>query len=527
MLGMFSKKKAAVLAASLLWSGTATVGLAKQLVVKIGPDTDFKTAVAQFKARADVQVRDTHTSGRLVLLTVKDNQTDSLKKNFLSSFEYAVENIKFHAFSTPNDPNIDKQWALKKVQASKAWEHTTGSKDIIVAVIDTGINWKHEDLKTAIWTNPNEIAGNNKDDDGNGFVDDVRGWDFHGNDNDPDDETSSRNPGHGTHCAGIVGAVGDNGVGISGMSQKVRLMPIRFLGADGSGDLMAAAKAIDYAVANGAQVISASWGAAVPRSGVGPILEAIERAEAKGVVFVAAAANDGKSNDTREVYPANAGFSNMISVAASNPSDAKPNWSNYGKQTVDLSSPGEDIFSTLPGNKYDKLSGTSMATPLVAGLVALMMSKAEKIGKTYNVADYKAILQASATKVEIETACDCRVDAAAAMEHMDKDALTIVPNAATVAEDGTLEFTAIGGSGPYSFVSSDASIAAITEDGQLTAKQKGQVTLTVTDKYGTTSESNPIYIGKETPTGGLCPLENELLCLLMCVIEPELPWCTP
>ena len=214
-----------------------------------------------------------------------------------------------------------KQWALSKVKAPEAWEYNTGTKETVVAVIDTGVALQHEDLAEQIWTNKNEIPNNGIDDDNNGFIDDIRGWDFNANDNNnPDDETSQRNPGHGTHCAGIIGAVGNNGIGISGLAHNVSIMPIRFLGANGSGDLMGGAKS-DYAIKNKADIISASWGAAVNRAQMKPILEAMQRAKEKGILFIAAVANDGKSNDFREVYPANAGLSNVISVAASDPSD--------------------------------------------------------------------------------------------------------------------------------------------------------------------------------------------------------------
>ena len=526
MLGILRRGKSARWLSTLLAMTLAGPALAKQMVVKVSKNQDLSASAAQLQMRSDTVVLDVHEKGRLVLVEIDDSAASNIAATLSSSYEYAVDNVKFHAFSMPNDPNIDKQWALKKVRAAEAWKKTVGSRDVVVAIIDTGIDWQHEDLKDAIWHNTDEIADNGKDDDGNGFVDDVRGWDFHGNDANPTDETSARNPGHGTHCAGIVGAVGDNAIGVSGMSQQVTMMPVRFLGADGSGNLMAGAKAIDYAVDNGAHIISASWGAAVPRSGVGPILEAIQRAEKAGVIFVAAAANDGRSNDTREVYPANAGFPNVISVAASNADDAKPSWSNYGKATVDLASPGADIYSTLVGNKYDKLSGTSMATPLVAGLVALMMDQAAIDGRTLEPLHYKAILQASGAKVAIETACNCRIDAAAALNHITNDELTIVPNAATLAEDGSLKFSAIGGSAPYSFQSSDETVASISEDGELTAIGKGEVTLTVTDKDGETAISRAIYVGREAPSDAVCPLQNEILCMLMCLLDPELPWCS-
>ncbi|NBX83967.1 hypothetical protein EBQ90_12935 [bacterium] len=290
--------------------------------------------------------------------------------------EYVVENFKLKALQLPNDPEISKQWSVGKVRAAEAWSQGVGSRGVVVAVIDTGVDFKHPDLQDNIWNNKKETPGNGVDDDQNGYVDDVHGYDFFADDADPNDETSGQNPGHGTHCAGIVGAVGDNGKGITGMSQQVSIMVLRFLGANGTGDLMNAVKSIDYAIKNGAQIISASWGAAVGAAQAQPISEAIGRANDAGVLFVAAASNDGKNNDKYEVYPANTPLPNMITVAASTSSDGKPSWSNFGQGKVSVSAPGEAIYSTLPQEKFGELSGTSMATPLVSGLAALMLSTA-------------------------------------------------------------------------------------------------------------------------------------------------------
>jgi thermitase len=303
-------------------------------------------------------------------------------------------------------------------------------------------------------------------------------------------------------------------------------MPIRFLGADGSGDLFASAKAIDYAVAQKAHIISASWGASVARSQIKPILEAIERAEKAGVVFVAAAANDGQSNDTTEVYPANAGLPNVISVAASNPQDQKPSWSNFGKHTVDLASPGEGILSTLPGNQYKNLSGTSMATPLVAGLVALMMAKAHEIHKPYSPAQIKAILQASGTTSDIETACQCRIDAYEALRHLTEQRLTLVPNTLSLQVHEQRSLNGMGGTAPYSFTSQDPEIIQVSPDGTLKAQALGETTVTVTDATGASVQSHTLFVHSGFSDGGdACPLQNPMMCAIICKIIPHMPWC--
>ena len=335
---------------------------ATEFIIKLKPNKDLKQQISIFNKNANVTVFDQHEIGRLVGVEIADTKAAAITLKELSALaavEYIVPNIKMKAFGEPDDPKFSEQWALAKVNAAAAWDITTGSENVVVAVIDTGISTSHEDITENLWVNADEIAGNGIDDDGNGFVDDMNGWDFRDNDNNPDDLTSERNPGHGTHCAGIVGAVGNNTKGISGINQSVSLMAVRFLGADGSGDLLSGAKAIDYAVQNGAQVISASWGAAVQQAQAQPIIDAIGRANDQGVVFVAAAANDGTNNDSRSVYPANTALPNVISVAASANDDSKPAWSNFGKAKVHLASPGLDILSTLPGNKYATLSGTS------------------------------------------------------------------------------------------------------------------------------------------------------------------------
>lgn len=499
---------------------------AAEFVVKVKNNFVLQQFAQSLGTTVGAQVIDQHPDGRLLLVSANDKSGHTILTRIrkLAEVEYAVENIKLYALEAPDDPHYSKQWALQKVNAEAAWGRQRGSHDVVVAVIDTGIAWNHEDLSENIWINEGEIAGNGVDDDGNGFKDDVRGWDFRDNDNNPDDLTSDRNPGHGTHCAGIVGAIGNNGVGISGIAQSVRLMPVRFLGADGSGDLMSGAKAIDYAVKNNADIISASWGAKVSRSQVAPILEAIQRAEQKGVVFVAAAANDGANNDTTEMYPANAGFDNVITVAASDSSDGKPSWSNYGKAKVSIAAPGLNIFSTLPGDTYKNLSGTSMATPLVAGAVALIKSQAAVDGRDLSPLEIKAILQSTGAQVEIETACQCRIDVAAALTSVSERSLTVVPNALTLAPSETKTFSGTGGDEPYTFTSTNPQVATIDSNGTLTAVANGETTVTIKDASDATASSKTIFVGTSSGGGGgQCPFGP--LCDILCQIDPSFPWC--
>jgi thermitase len=496
----------------------------EEYLVKVKNSFTIESFSNQLQTVPNVKVLDQHDPGHLILIRTAPSLTQSsieVQLKTLEAFEYVVPNIRFH-IKLPNDPQLSRQWALQKIGAEKAWELSNSTARPIVAVIDTGVDYKHEDLASQIL----------RDDKGN-----VKGWNYIEDNNDPMDITSSTkggNPGHGTHCAGIIAATHDNGIGVSGVANKVWIMPLRFIGPDGSGDLMNSIKAIDFAIQNGAQIISASWGAAVQRSVVKPLIEAIERAGQKGLIFVAAAANDGKSNDTREVYPANAGLPNVISVAASDRNDGKPTWSNYGRVKVDLASPGAGILSTLPNNGYGELSGTSMATPLVAGLVSVLLAQSLAEGRSYNGPELKALLQAHSQQVQIETACHCRISADQSMLAIKENKLTVVPNAGGYGVGEQAKFHAIGGHAPYHFTSSNAAVASITDEGDFKAIANGVSTLQVTDADGHTALSQEIFVGASSKEpappgggggGGQCPFPDPQMCEIICKIMPKAPWC--
>lgn len=518
---------AGCVAAMSLMAGTALAG---DYIVKLKKKSLAEEAIHQ-KSFQGYVIDDASIAGGLLSINLgkstKKTTAAALAKLIADpDVEYVTQNFKLHALGMPNDPELSKQWAHEKVRAFEAWDTNVGSRETVVAIIDTGINSSHPDLAANAWTNSEEIAGNGIDDDGNGFIDDMVGWDFLDNDNDPDDITSQQNPGHGTHCAGIVGAVGDNNKGISGMSQAVSIMALRFIGPNGQGDLMAAINAIDYAIAANVDVISASWGAEVGASQAQPLIEAVERAAAADIVFVAAAANSGKNNDSTDFYPANVEAPGVIAVAASDSADAKPSWSNYGRAKVDLASPGLDIYSTLPGSSYGNLSGTSMATPLVAGLVALLKSEM-RFGDNLTGPQIESLLQTTGAQVQIETACMCRVDAKSAIDHLGAGTLTVVPAAKTLAVGGSLDASAFGGSGEgYSFTSKDSAVIEATADGKLTAIALGETTISVEDSAGNTASSLILRVA-DAPTGGgggECPLDPEM-CQLLCMLDPTLPWC--
>ncbi|MCC7441905.1 MAG: S8 family serine peptidase [Bdellovibrionales bacterium] len=257
------------------------------------------------------------------------------------------------------DPQLSQAWGISKVAAEQVWPTHRGNKSFVVAVIDTGIDYNHEDLSFNVWRNPNPTQG------------DLVGFDFIHNDGLPYDDQ-----GHGTHTAGTVGAVGGNGKAVSGVVQQVSIMGLKFLSSGGSGTTADAIRAIDYAIEHGAKVLSNSWGGRGDAEN-NALHAAIERAKAKDVLFVAAAGNESVNNDSgaQASYPAAFDNDNLIAVAATDNADRMASFSNYGRVSTDLAAPGVNVYSLSPGNKYASHSGTSMACPHVAGAAALIWSK--------------------------------------------------------------------------------------------------------------------------------------------------------
>lgn len=291
-----------------------------------------------------------------------------------SGVRFAEPNRRYRAAAAPGDPLFSDQWSLADdtvLGAGPAWDQTTGG-DVTVAVIDSGVDTTHPDLAPNIWANTDEIPGNGIDDDGNGFVDDAQGWNFvSGTPNVRDDN------GHGTHVAGIIGARGGNGIGIAGVAWRVKIMPVKVLDASAVGSAASLALAIRYAVANGAQVINLSVsGAGYSRA----FDEAVQFASDSGVVVVGAAGNDGRNVDAAPVYPAAFRAPLLVSVAATAQGGGLSPVSNFGAGAVQLAAPGQDIVSTAAGGGYERRTGTSMATPHVAGAVVLLAAARPDLG---------------------------------------------------------------------------------------------------------------------------------------------------
>jgi serine protease len=323
--------------------------------------------------------------------------------------KYVNQNFTIRSFATPNDPSLNRLWGLRNttggffsvrgvdIDASGAWDITTGSESVVVGVLDTGIDQSHPDLKDNLWRNRAEVAGNGIDDDGNGYIDDLGGCNFV-----QYDEAASKNCGekpfnnqnHGTHVAGTIGARGNNGIGISGVAQRVQLVSLAFLDDKGSGTLVDLLEGIDYAVTlrrradqglpGGAKIvaINGSFGHGPYKPGEGASdaeLDGIKALERAGILFVAAAGNGGEdsladNNDSAPTYPASYDVDGMITVAAIGRSGSLTFFSNYGEKTVDIAAPGSGIMSTVFNGKYESQSGTSMAAPHVTGAAALLFA---------------------------------------------------------------------------------------------------------------------------------------------------------
>jgi subtilisin family serine protease len=278
---------------------------------------------------------------------------------------YAERIADIHRFAVPNDRFFPQQWSLPIISAPNAWDVTTGGPQVVVGVIDGGISTTHPDLKPNLWTNAGEKAGNGKDDDRNGYVDDVNGYDFAQHDGSPED-----GDGHGSHVAGIIGAQGNDGVGITGLAWHSKLMGLRALLENGDGDIADAIKAYGYAQRAGVRVINVSWG--------GNEFTRAERdmiAGAPNVLIIASAGNGGKSNDSAPEYPCNHDLANVICVGATDQQDNLAEFSNFGN-SVDLAAPGVEIPSTIINGEYSYEDGTSMAAPHVTGTAALMLARA-------------------------------------------------------------------------------------------------------------------------------------------------------
>ncbi len=402
-------------------SKVETLGATQWVHVKMSPEQQKEISIEDIRSNPEVLA--VQPNYKLHLLENYQLKSPALRAQLAKMV--AAQNFKPAAMPADNppfpsatpvggtgaDPDFAKQWGMNDIGLKKGLSQHRG-KGVVVAVIDTGVDYTHEDLVDNMWRNKGEMgtdaqgrdkSSNGVDDDGNGYIDDVMGWDFAANDNKPFDLAvdpiqilmGGGNPGHGTHCAGNVAARGDNGKGVEGVAPDAQIMALRFLSEKGEGDTAGAIKAIDYAVANGAQVLSNSWGSEGDDPAEGEknqaLKDSIQRAADKGVIFIAAAGNGhsgvGYDNDSdaKPGVPASYDNDNIVSVAALDVASAFGSFSNWGARTVDIGAPGVKVYSTTVGSHYSDTvidmygikatwDGTSMACPHVAGAAALYLS---------------------------------------------------------------------------------------------------------------------------------------------------------
>jgi subtilisin family serine protease len=296
-----------------------------------------------------------------------------------------------YASKTPNDPLYQYQYAVSNMALESAWELTTGDTDILTLVLDTGIQYDHPDLADNVWVNPGEIPNNGIDDDGNGYRDDVHGFNAIYNTGDPYDDN-----GHGTHCAGILGASGDNGEGITGAAWRTKIVSAKFLAQNGGGRISDALKGIYYGIAlkqagHNIVVSNNSWGM---NSYSAALYTAIQASEEVGIAFVAAAGNNRQHTDENPHYPSSFNLDGIIAVASTDSEDRLSTFSNFGPRSVDIAAPGTSILSSYISSIYERLSGTSMATPQITGVVILMQAACRG---TLTTAEVKEILLTTGT----------------------------------------------------------------------------------------------------------------------------------
>ena len=369
-----------------------------QLLVKFQPDTDPSIIAAingQIGSFTSLDFR-LDPDLRLVQLREGSDLREGLNYYKLQpEVRFAEPNFIYHTQLTPNDAQFGSLWGMNNtgqsgglvgfdIDAAAAWDSHTSSPGIIIGSIDTGVDVNHEDLSANIWVNPGEIPGNFVDDDANGFIDDVNGWDFVNNDSFPFDDHD-----HGSHTMGTAAGQGNNGIGVAGVTWTASIMSIKVCNQFGSCPSSAILGGVDYATDNNARVTSNSYGG----GGFSQAMkDAIDRADAAGILFSAAAGNNGRDIEFSNFFPAGYDSPNIISVAAMNRFGGKSGFSNWGATRVDLGAPGSSILSTTRNNRYSTFNGTSMACPHVTGAVAYLMGFNPNLGHL----EYKQIIMDSA-----------------------------------------------------------------------------------------------------------------------------------
>jgi subtilisin family serine protease len=428
----------------------------------------------------------------------------SLKKKALSEIAYMEKDHLVHAIgkvtpkTIPHDAQFNNQTEYHRTSVQDAWDTTQGSRNIVVAVSDTGVDMNHPDLRNNIWTNPGEIPDNGVDDDHNGFVDDVHGWDFVKQNNNPIDENN-----HGTHVSGIIGAEGNNDVGIAGINWQVSIMPVRFLDRNGSGYTSDGIATILYAARNGARIVNCSWGGDEASQA---LRDAIQYSYSRGTLVVAAAGNSAQNLDTYPSYPGGLSAAGVVSVGSSSGAGELSDFSNYGLFGTLIAAPGSNILSSIRNEKWGRMSGTSMASPMVAGVAALILSVAPNL----NILGLRnAILNSTDDREEyrdlIATSGD--LNAQKAITQLSAG-FQVWPSRISLKTNSMFQFYPYGATGRVAWTVSPTTAGQIDGQGTFTPLAIGNATITATDSNGATASTIRISIEEMTKEARGCPQAN-------------------
>jgi subtilisin family serine protease len=469
-----------------------------------------RAQIASVLSRFDIQVRREFPEIQVFAVEAKNfSKLEEAKFALKESILYVERDSKIFVNATPNDSGFKQQSSIRQANIEKAWDITTGSQKVLIAVSDTGFSFDHEELKSKVWTNrgetgpwtsptsDNESADscrdkscNKIDDDGNGFVDDVHGWNFIRNDNDPDD-----NHGHGTHVSGIIGAETNNRRGVAGINWNVTILPVQAFGADGSGSTSDGMASILYAVNQGARLVNCSW------SGPGysqAFFELINYVYSKGALIIAAAGNSGASIDVQPTYPAAFRSLGVIAVAASETKGNLATFTNVGRFTVGLAAPGYKILSALP-HGYDSWSGTSMAAPMVAGAGGLILSLAPELSA---LELRNALLNATDTVKDYElitTGGD--LNFFKAVEQLSRG-FQVWPKRYTIEVGHSYTYSAFGAEGAVTWKATPENIATVDAEGNVTGLAPGNVVVTATDSLGKVAAIENLTVSESIFSGG-------------------------
>lgn len=478
----------------------ANSAVAAEFIVKL-KDHGLTQAQSGLFARADFEslLLERHEPGQWVVMELNDQD----RKNLMAdpNVEYIVPNMLFHISQQSSVEQIDPdQWGLVRVQIEKAWAlaGNHGSKAVKVGIIDTGVDETHHNL-----------AGNV-----------APGLCFLENQTSTNEGVGGS--GHGTHCAGILGAHPGGGPRpVSGVSPEVTIIPFRAIDLKGAGKMSDLIKAIDAAVAAKVDIISASWGQRSYPFDAAPMIEAVRRADRAGIIFVAAAGNENVNLDYGPVFPAATNGKNMIVVAASNPDDTFAGFSNYGDR-AHIEAPGVAILSTMPGDQYKALSGTSMATPFVAGLTAFL--KAQDPSLTGE--QVRAILQRTGDGMNAKISCHCQINALAATEAVLKKSPLIVPATWALGPHESKQVYVFHGVGPYHFESSNPAVLSVTAEGLATGVKFGTAKIKATSVDGQQLTTLDFQVEEQAVLEpGICPYHSKFLCTSVCMTIPSTKWC--